>query len=123
MVPFNDRFIIEVVASKEDRGIAGGFEPIERFMRWYPGASHEELEQQKEWNDDYITRRTDFLAQDNVFKGHIRDITEPVNVMIDIHEANKETPTDHLLVTAVSQKTEKVVAQLLIPLSAIYFAT
>jgi len=107
MVSFKDRFTIKVVASKEDPGIAGSFEPIEHFMRWHQDASHEELEQRKEWNKDYITRRGEFLAQDNVFKGRIKDITEPVNVMIDIHETSKEIGTDHLLVTAVSTKTDR----------------
>jgi hypothetical protein len=76
------------------------------------GATAEEIEKQREVNKAYqAEHRSQLLSQENIHSKHIRDITEPVTVYIDVQDKNARHSEDFLTMTIVSKRTEKVIAQ------------
>ena len=110
---FRERFTIQVVASKEEDGaIPGTYTDLMLFSMECHGATSEEIEKQREVNKVYqAEHRSQLLSQENVHSTHIRDITEPVTVYIDVQDKNAKHAEDFLTMTIVSKRTEKVIAQ------------
>lgn len=120
MASVKGAYAIELVASKEEDGAIRGI--YTGLMLWdmeHRGEPQEAIEKQAQINREYRAKHSDALkSQDNVFSDRICHLTESVKVHIDIHDGteNPKFPMDHALITVVSAKTEKAIAQSILSL-------